>query len=171
MTELQPELINLLQLAYSAERAASFAYQGNAAAVKQPEIKTAIKRIEDDEWEHRAEVLKIMQQYQIPVSRWYEIKYFTIGKTISYSCHVLGFFIPIYFAGRLESGNVNEYFRMKDLFNELNITEHDTILIEMGLKEKEHEVYLLKLIKQHKFMPFFEKIFNWGNNHSYNSIK
>ncbi len=169
--KLQLELINLLQTAYSAERAASFAYQGNAAAVKSPQIKIAIKRIEDDEWEHRAEVLKLMHEYQIKASNWYEIKYFFIGKIISLSCHVLGFFIPIYFAGRLESGNVNEYFVMKNYFNQLNITKHDAILIEMGLKEKEHEVYLLELIKNDKWLPFFEKIFNWGKHHSYNSIK
>jgi rubrerythrin len=168
--DLKPELINLLQLAYSAERAASFAYQGHAKAVHNMEEKDSIKQIEDDEWEHRAEVLKIMMEYQIKISKWYEIKYFVIGRLICYSCYLIGWFLPMYFAGKLESGNVNEYFRMKELFNETNITKHDEILTEMGLKEKEHEIYFLDKIKSHKWLPFFEKIFNWGTNKSFNNI-
>ncbi len=171
MIPLQAELKDLLQLAYSAERAASFAYQGHAGAVKEPEDKKRIKEIEDDEWIHRADVLKIMQEYEIPISSWYEVKYFIIGKIICYSCYVIGWFMPMYFAGRLESGNVNEYFIMKDYFNQLNITKHDAILAEMGMKEKEHEVYFLSKIKTHKWLPFFEKVFSWGNNKSLNSIK
>ena len=155
MIQLQSELKDLLQLAYSAERAASFAYQGHAGAI----------------WEHRAEVLKIMQEYEIPVSGWYEIKYYVIGKIICYSCYVIGWFMPMYFAGRLESGNVNEYFIMKEYFNKIGITKHDAALIEMGMKEKEHEVYFLSKIKTHKWLPFFEKVFSWGNNKSLNSIK
>lgn len=170
MIQLQPELRNLLQLAYSAERAASFAYQGHVAVVKLQEEKKSIYQIELDEWEHRAEVLKIMQYYNVPISKWYEIKYYVIGKIISTSCYLIGWFMPMYFAGRLESGNVNEYFRMKDLFNAKGITKHDDILLEMGLKEKEHEIYFLNKIKQHKWLPFFEKVFNWGNTKSLNNI-
>ncbi|MCC6515707.1 MAG: hypothetical protein IT275_05075, partial [Chitinophagales bacterium] len=75
-----PQLVKILQQAYSAERAASFAYQGHAGSVKNIQEKIAIKQIEIDEWNHRAEVLKIMQQYNIPVSTWYEIKFYIIGK-------------------------------------------------------------------------------------------
>ena len=171
MVQLQPELINLLQLAYSAERAATIAYQWHAGSVRDQEDKIRIKEIEEDEWYHRAEVLSIMQEYGIQVSRFYEIKYYLIGKIICYSCYGIGWFMPMYFAGRLESGNVNEYFTMKKLFNDLNIHKHDTLLTEMGLKEKEHEVFFLSKIKLHKWLPFFEKVFSWGNTKSLNSIK
>lgn len=168
--QLQPELENLLQLAYSAERAAAFAYQGHVASVSNQDEKIKIKEIEEDEWIHRDEVLKIMEANNVKVSKWYEIKYYVIGKCISWSCYVIGWFMPMYFAGRLESGNVNEYFKMKALFNQLNISTYDEILEEMGIKEKEHEIYFLNKIKQHKWLPFFEKIFNWGNNKSFNTI-
>ena len=167
---LPSELSDLLQMAYSAERAASFAYQGHAGSVKDPEEKAAIRQIESDEWYHRAEVLLLMQQYGVPVSRWYEIKYYCIGKLICYSCYVIGWFMPMYFAGRLESGNVNEYFRMQELFHSMNIYDHDPILMEMGIKEKEHEVYFLEKIRQHKLLPLFEKIFSWGAKKSFNTI-
>jgi hypothetical protein len=165
-----PVLINLLKQAYSAEKAASFAYQGHAASVKDVNEKKAIRQIEIDEWNHRAEVLKIMDQYQVQVSKWYETKYHLIGKTISASCYVIGWFMPFYFAGNLESGNVCEYVRMKRLFNDLGITAHDEILYEMSLKEKEHELYFYEGIKDSKWLPFFEKIFAWGKDKGKNDI-
>ncbi len=165
-----PKLEKLLQQAYSAERAASFAYIGHAAAVKNKEEKIAIKQIEMDEWNHRAEVLKLMQLYNIPVSTYYEIRFYLIGKIISASCFIIGWFMPFYFAGRLESGNVCEYFRMKHYFNSLGIKEHDLLLYELGMKEKEHEVYFLEQIKTNKLLPIFEKLFNWGNKKSFNNI-
>ncbi len=155
-------LIDLLKKAYSAEKAAAYAYQGHAGSVKDIEEKKAIKQIEVDEWNHREEVLKIMNQYQIPISKWNEVKSHFIGKNISISCYIIGWFMPFYFAGNLESGNVCEYIRMKRYFNELNITIHDEILYEMSLKEKEHEVYFYNKIKDHKWLPFFENIFSWG---------
>lgn len=164
------KLIDLLQMAYSAEKAAAFAYQGHAGSVKSTQEKNSIHRIEIDEWNHRVEVLKIMQQYEIPISKYYEIKFHLIGKLISTSCYLIGWFMPYYFAGRLESGNVCEYFRMMHYFHELGILDHNEILYEMGIKEKEHEVYFLDKIKNKKLLPIFEKIFSWGSNKSFNDI-
>jgi hypothetical protein len=164
-----PQLVDLIQMAYSAEKAAAFAYIGHAASVKNKEEKVAIKQIEIDEWNHRAEVMLLMKEYDIPVSKWYEFKFHVIGKLISGSCFVIGWFMPFYFAGRLESGNVCEYFRMKHYFNSLGIKKHDVVLYEMGMKEKEHEVYFLEQIKDSKLLPFFEKLFFWGKS-SFNNI-
>jgi hypothetical protein len=165
-----PTLIELLQKAYSGEKAAAFAYQGHAGSVKSADEKSAIRQIEIDEWNHRAEVLAMMQQYGVAVSKWQEVKSHVIGRVISASCYVIGWFMPFYFAGNLESGNVCEYVRMKRLFNALDITEHDAILYEMSLKEKEHEVYFYESIKNSKLLPFFERFFNWGANQKKNDI-
>ncbi|MBC7422737.1 MAG: hypothetical protein H7334_04690, partial [Ferruginibacter sp.] len=59
---------------------------------------------------------------------------------------------------------------MKQYFGELGITEHDGILYEMGIKEKEHEVYFLGKITNNKLLPIFEKVFNWGSNKSFNNV-
>jgi len=165
-----PELIDLMQRAYSFEKAAAFAYQGHAGSVKDKIEKKAIKQIETDEWNHRREVLVLMQQYDVPVSKNYEMRAHIIGKVISASCYVIGWFMPFYFAGRLESGNVCEYFRMKQYFNSLGITEHDQLLYDMGIKEKEHEIYFLEGIKTSKLLPFFQKWFGWGDAESFNNI-
>ncbi len=97
-------------------------------------------------------------------------KYHIIGRLISASCYVIGWFMPYYFAGRLESGNVCEYFIMMKYFNELGITGHDEVLYEMGMKEKEHEVYFQNGLRNNRLLPFFEKIFGWGTKHSANDV-
>ena len=86
------------------------------------------------------------------------------------SCYVIGRFMPYFFAGKLESGNVCEYFVMIHKFHALVITEHDAILQEMGIKEKEHETYFLNLIKDEKWLPWFERVFNWGTTQSLNDL-
>lgn len=163
-------LARLMQQAYSAEKAAAFAYQGHAASVRSGQEKAAIHRIELDEWEHRREVRSLLDLYGVPVSRYYEIRFHIIGKTISAACHVLGWFMPYYFAGRLESGNVCEYFRMIHYFHELGITTHDKMLYDMGIREKEHEVYFYERIKNKKALAFFERVFNWGASRSFNDV-
>lgn len=168
--ELKHEaLIDLMQKAYSAEKAAAFAYMGHASSLSNAVDKKNIAQIEIDEWNHRREVLEIMNKYNVPISKYYEIRFHIIGKLIAFSCHVIGWFMPFYFAGRLESGNVCEYFRMKQYFNSLGIREHDRVLYEMGMKEKEHEVYFLNVVKDSKLLPVFEKLFFWGKS-SYNNV-
>lgn len=90
------ELIDLLQRAYSAEKAAAFAYQGHGGSVKDKTERSAIQQIEVDEWNHRKEVLEIMKQYDIPVSTYYEMRFHIIGKTISFGCYIIGWFMPFF---------------------------------------------------------------------------
>jgi hypothetical protein len=163
-------LYDSLQKAYSAERAACFAYVGHAAALRDPDAKAEIQKIENDEWDHRREVLKIMQRWNVPTSRRYEAKYWLIGKVIGLSCHVIGRFMPYFFAGKLESGNVCEYFIMLRQFRELGINDHDVALYEMGVREKEHEVYFQDVIKDERWLPLFEKVFNWGAETTLNDV-
>ena len=165
-----PALVESLQRAYSAERAASFAYIGLAGSLSDPAAKAAVKQIENDEWDHRRHVLGIMQQYEIQVSRAFEIRYYLIGKLIAGSCYVIGWFMPYFFAGKLESGNVCEYFVMLHYFHSLGIREHDASLYAMGMKEKEHEVYFLAQIKDSRLLPIFERVFSWGRRASLNDV-
>lgn len=165
-----PELTASLRKAYSAEKAAAYAYIGHAGSLKDPEEIRAVNRIEQDEWDHRESVLSIMKKYDIPVSKYYEVKYAIIGKIIGYSCYLIGRFMPYFFAGKLESGNVCEYFVMIKYFHSIGISEHDEMLYEMGIKEKEHEVYFLEMIKDASWLPTFERIFSWGKKHSANDV-
>jgi len=171
-----PALVELLQRAYSAERAAALAYVGHASSLRSrgagadPGVIAAVRQIEQDEWNHREHVLVLMRRYGVPVSRFYEIRFLVIGKLIGASCHVIGRFMPFFFAGRLESGNVCEYFVMMHHFHSLGIREHDRVLYEMGLKEKEHEIYFLDQVRSSRWLPLFEWLFSWGRSASANDI-
>ena len=165
-----PVLVRSLKKAYSAERAASYAYIGHASSLKDPEEIDAVREIEQDEWDHRRHVGDIMAHYGIRPSRWQEIKYAIIGRTIGLSCYLIGRFMPYFFAGKLESGNVCEYFVMIKHFRSLGITEHDAILYEMGVREKEHEVHFIEVIKDEPWLPLFERLFNWGKTTSLNDV-
>lgn len=165
-----PVLVDLLRKAHPAEKAAAFAYQGHAASLRDPREKALVRQIEQDEWTHRRQVREIMGHYGIPVSQWYELKFHVVGRLISASCHVIGRFMPFYFAGRLESGNVCEYFRIRQGFHELGIRDHDRVMYEMGMKEKEHEVYFLDQVRRDRWLPFFERLFHWGAGSGFNDI-
>ncbi|MEQ1852010.1 MAG: ferritin-like domain-containing protein [Chthoniobacteraceae bacterium] len=165
-----PALVTLLQKAYSGEKAAAFAYIGHARSLRDPAAKAAVRQIEQDEWQHRENVLGLMRRYDVPVSRWLEVKLHIIGRVISASCHVIGRFMPFFFAGKLESGNVCEYFVMMRHFHSLGIHDHDAMLYEMGMKEKEHEVYFLEQIRKSRLLPLFERLFSWGAGSSANDV-
>ena len=47
------QFVKLLKLAYSAEMAAAFAYRGHWKSVKNSQQKEQIKKIEEEEWQHR----------------------------------------------------------------------------------------------------------------------
>ena len=164
------KLVRSLQLAYSAEKAAAFAYIGHANSLKDPGERAMVNQIEQDEWDHRHNVLAIMRQYGIPVSKYLELKFHIIGKLISLACHLIGRFMPYFFAGKLESGNVCEYFVMIQRFHAPGITAHDAVLHEMGVTEKEHEVYFLQVIHDEPWLPMFEKFFHWGPSKSFNDL-
>jgi rubrerythrin len=164
------ELLNLVRLAYSAERAASFAYQGHAASVSDPDEKAALARIERDEWIHREHLGRMLEKLRGKPSRYLEWKYWAIGKAIGLSCHLIGWFMPMYFAGRLESGNVNEYVRMEALAREAGMDGEIECIREMARVEKTHEVYFLEKAQGHWAMGLFEAVFSWGRKRSFNSM-
>ncbi|MCC5021440.1 MAG: ferritin-like domain-containing protein [Candidatus Synoicihabitans palmerolidicus] len=91
-----PNLVKSLRKAYSAEKAAAYAYIGHAKSLGDPVKRAAVRRIERDEWDHRWQVGEILRRYDIPVSTTYELLYAVIGRTISASCHVIGRFM-LYF--------------------------------------------------------------------------
>lgn len=44
------------------------------------------------------------------------------------------------------------------------------MLYEMGMKEKEHEVYFLEQIKASRLLPLFQRLFSWGAGSSANDV-
>ncbi len=164
------KLHTLLQLGYSAEMAAAFAYRGHAGSVGKSDEKRDIQKIELEEWEHRENLYRMMCRLSIKPSRWLEIKYYVIGRIIGLSCYVIGRFMPMYFAGRLESGNVNEYILLEKLVMGTELEVEIPCIRKMAIVEKEHEMYFLSKSKDHFLIGLFSGIFGWGPGKSYNTI-
>ena len=68
-----------------------------------------------------------------------------------------------FFAGILESKNVDEYAQALELAKEIGLEKYFDDFIEMRQTEREHEIVLRELIKENWFFPLFSFIFRWGN--------
>ena len=155
-------LIQILQGAYSGELAAGFAYRGHWRSVKNPNERVAIQKIEREEWVHRARVGEMLATLGGAPRKLLEAKLWMIGRTIGLACHMIGWFLPMYFAGRLESGNVVEYEVAASHAGALGLKEFEADLLEMARVEKEHEVFFSTVIIGHRLLPMTSAVFGWG---------
>ena len=155
-------LIHILQGAYSGELAAGFAYRGHWKSVKNAHQRAAIQKIEWEEWVHRKRVGEMLASLDSAPQKFLEAKLWVIGRTIGLACHLIGWFLPMYFAGRLESGNVIEYQVAASHAAALGLREFEADLLVMARVEKEHELFFLDLITGHRLLPIVSSVFGWG---------
>ena len=144
-------LTTLLQLAYSGERAAAYAYRGHWNSVVNEDERVRIKQIEDEEWHHRELVGEMLQSLNAPPSRVREIRALIIGRTLGLLCHVMGWLAPMYGAGRLESRNIVEYETAARYAHDCGRDELIDCLLTMAEVEWEHENYFRSRVLQHWF--------------------
>ncbi|HXU39631.1 MAG TPA: ferritin-like domain-containing protein [Blastocatellia bacterium] len=156
------ELIRILQGAYSGELAAGLAYRGHWKSVSSPDERTAIQKIEREEAVHRQRVGEMLDTLGAGPRKVREARMWMIGRTIGLSCHALGRFLPMYFAGRLESGNVVEYEDAAAHASALGLSEFEADLLVMARVEKEHELFFLSMVAGHRLLPLMQGIFKWG---------
>src|SRR5215510_10042654 len=143
------QLIATLQLAYSGELAAGYAYRGHWHSVSDPEERARIKTIEDEEWHHRKLVGEMLTSLGAGPNKWREIRATIIGRVLGFMCHVSGWFAPMYGAGRLESRNMVEYETAAR--HALECVREDLIdcLLTMAEVEWEHERYFRACVLRH----------------------
>lgn len=160
---VRQNLIRILQNAHAGELAAAFAYRGHWKSLKKgaAEIEQ-IRKIEAEEWEHRANVANWLEKLEAKPNKWREKVFWTIGKTIGAACFVSGWFFPMYFAGRLESGNVQEYIDAAEYAKELGMHECYDEMIEMSRVEGEHEEFFRSIIADHRLLPLTKRFFRWS---------
>jgi hypothetical protein len=155
-------LIHILQAAYSGELAAGFAYRGHWKSVKNTSERAAIQKIEREEWVHRKGVGEMLASLGAAPLKFREAKLWMIGRTIGLACHLIGWFLPMYFAGRLESGNVIEYQVAASHAGALGLKAFEADLLVMAQVEKEHELFFLNIIIGHRLLPIVSNVFGWG---------
>lgn len=156
------QLIHILRGAYSGELAAGFAYRGHWKSLKNPVERERIRQIENEEWDHRERVGIMLAHLDARPRKSLELKLGLIGRAIGAACHVIGWFLPMYFAGRLESGNVHEYESAAYHAGELGLSEFQSDLMLMSEVEREHELYFMSVIIGHSWLPFMQSVFKWG---------
>ena len=156
------QLIQILQAAYSGELAAGLAYRGHWKALKDANERAAIQKIEHEEWVHRKRVGEMLASLGAGPLKYREAKFWMIGRTIGLACHVIGWFLPMYFAGRLESGNVVEYETAALHAAALGLKEFEADLLVMAGVEKEHELFFLAAVSGHRLLPLISSFYGWG---------
>ena len=144
-------LIALLQLAYSAEQAAAFAYRGHWHSVVDVDERARIKQIENEEWHHRELVGGMLEKLQARPNRRREIRSWLLGRVLGFLCHLMGWFAPMYGAGRLESRNIREYETAARYARDCGHEEFIDCLLTMAEVEWEHEYYFRSRVLLHSF--------------------
>lgn len=158
------QLIHILQRAYSGECAAGYAYRGHWKSVRKPAEREHIRRIEREEWLHREGVGRMLASLNARPLKRLEVRLAITGRIIGAACHLIGWFLPMYFAGRLEHGNVDEYAHAAFHATELGLSEFADQLRHMATVEREHELFFLNVIAGHRLLPGMQAIFKWGGD-------
>src|SRR5262245_4357876 len=142
-------LIHILQLAYSGERAAAYAYRGHWRSVASTEEKERIHRIEDEEWHHRRLVGEMLSELGALPDPSREFRAVVIGRTLQALCHVSGWLLPMYGAGKLERRNIVEYEDAARYAVGCGKVEFVDCLLTMAEVEWEHEQYFRARVLSH----------------------
>src|SRR5678815_3955984 len=90
------QLIHTLQMAYSGELAAGYAYRGHWHSVSSSDERAQIKIIEDEEWHHRKLVGEMLQSLGAEPRRIREIRATAVGRVLGPLCPCSGWFAPRY---------------------------------------------------------------------------
>lgn len=150
------KLVGILQLAYSGERAAAYAYRGHWQSVTDQEERNRIKQIEDEEWHHRQLVGEMLAGLNAGPRKSREVRAIIIGRVLGVGCHLSGWFAPMYGAGKLESQNIVEYQTAACYARECGRQELIDCLLTMAEVEWEHERYFRERVLQSRWIRWLK---------------
>jgi demethoxyubiquinone hydroxylase (CLK1/Coq7/Cat5 family) len=156
------QLVGLLRGAYSGELAAAYAYRGHWKSVERHAERERIRQIEDEEWVHRERVGAMLCALSAAPARTREARMWLIGRALGFGCHLIGWFLPMYFAGRLESMNVREYETAAFHARNLGLFEFAADLQHMATVEGEHEIFFRQMVTRHRWLPLMRRVFGWS---------
>lgn len=144
-------LKRLLKLAYSAERAAAYAYRGHWQSVSNPEEKRRIQEIENEELHHRRLVGEMLAKLGAQPNPLREGWCAFLGRALAVLCNLGSWLIPMYGAGRLESKNVREYETAARYARACGHADFVESLLIMAEVEWEHERYFRARVSAHRW--------------------
>jgi len=153
--DAQARFTELLQQAYSGERAAAFAYRGHWRSLRDPDDRRRIQTIEEEELHHRHLVGEMLRELGARPSALREARSWLVGRTLGLLCYVSGWFAPMYAAGRLESHNIREYEEAARRARACGRDDLLPCLLAMAEVEWEHERYFRSKVLSHRWARYF----------------
>jgi rubrerythrin len=142
-------LVAILQLAYSGELAAAYAYRGHWHSLSDPAERERVNVIEEEELHHRTLVGEMLQNLGAESDRRRELRATVVGRVLGFLCHLSGWLAPMYGAGRLESKNIVEYETAARYARDCGRTEFVDCLLAMAEVEWEHEAFFRSCVLRH----------------------
>jgi hypothetical protein len=92
----------------------------------------------------------MLEQVGAKPNRAREFRARVIGRSLGALCHVMGWLLPMYGAGKLESQNINEYETAARHASRSGHVEFVECLLGMAEVEWEHESYFRECVRNHK---------------------
>jgi rubrerythrin len=139
----------ILQLAHSGELAAALAYRGHWKSMSNDEERERIRAIELEELHHRSQIHDMLRGLGRSPERLREAKAWLIGQCLGLLCHVSGWLLPMYGAGKLESRNIQEYEAAARYAWSSGRREWVDCILSMAEVEWEHEAYFRSKVLAH----------------------
>ena len=156
------QLVSILQRAYSGELAAALAYRGHWRSLKHDREIAEIRQIELEEWHHRRRLGEMLADLGSKPRLGLDAFQSLVGLVILLGCSMVGWFVPMYFAGRLESQNDQEYEEAARHAGALGLLALRDELKAFAQLERDHEVYFLRKVDGHPALRFWQRLFKWG---------
>ncbi len=158
--QARKHFVRALQNAHAGELAAAWAYTGHGYSlfVWDKQEKAEILKIRDEELHHRKRIREMLDELGGKPRLLPEFLFLCIGLTIAFLCLLGGWFIPMYGAGKLESGNIFEYEVAARLAFMAGLEKYVPELLEFGELEWDHELYFRKKTNSHflaKLIPLW----------------
>jgi hypothetical protein len=142
-------LVHLLQMAYSGEKAAAYAYAGHWRSVRKPAERAMIRKLELEELAHREGLARMLTALDARPHPRRERLMTVIGRVAGAGCFVTGWYGPMYGAGRIEHRNVWEYVHAASYARECGHAEMVEELLTMAEVEWDHEFYFRSQVEGH----------------------
>jgi len=138
------------------------AYRGHGLSLRKEQEIAEIQQIEREEWHHRRRLQAMLRALDQGPSPWLELRMAVLGVVILIGCNLVGWFIPMYFAGRLEAQNDLEYEAAAVHAEALGMEDLRIELKAFAQLERDHEAYFLAKVAGHPALPFWRRWFHWG---------
>jgi len=139
-------LIKMLQHAHAAELAAYHAYEGHWRSVSDLKEQEAIKKIQQEEWQHVQSIERMLERLGSKPNRVRDTVFTVIGKTMSFLCYHTGWFLPMWGALVIEKIGVSGYYEILTQALYEGHPELCILLMVMMKAEEDHKAYFEGLL-------------------------